>query len=233
MSGLTYEQRKRVIFEFLYRKEGGLLRRYKTPEHMNDDALRDEVNFLVEDINRQIPEDYAEVAMNSLMPEINNAIRRRHGATGWPPAKVFIAATDDAVEVINKRRATAEPTEEFSLDPYKIASRRMRTGEPVGESYLWGRQAVELIARGLVDQPTMEGYRLGAFMARKEHYGEEEAIRWEEEAKARHLAAKEAYRHRKDDGRPIDPEILRRMQADLDAAGAAMDRRAQAMRRSA
>ena len=54
-----------------------------------------------------------------------------------------------------------------------------------------------------------------------------------DEAKALHLAAKEAYRHRMDDGRPIDPEILRRMQADFDAACATMDRRVQAMRRSA
>lgn len=198
MSGLTYEQRKRVIFEFLYRKEGGLLRRYKTPEHMNDDALRDEVNYLVEDINRQIPEDYAEVAMNSLMPEINNAIRRRHGATGWPPAKVFIAATDDAVEVVNKRRATAEPTEEFSLDPHKIAAKRMRTGEPVGESYLWGREAVALIATGLIDEQTMTDYRRGCFEAKREAYGIEYAERWEAEARARHQCAKEAFKERKE-----------------------------------
>jgi hypothetical protein len=109
----------------------------------------------------------------------------------------------------------------------------MRAGEPVSEGYLWGREAVQLIARGLIDQTTMEGYRTGAFTARQEQYGEDHAVRWEAEAKARHQSAREAYHGRKDDGRPLDPEILRRMQADLDAVAGAMDRRSYAMRRSA
>jgi len=233
MSGMTYEQRKRAIFEFLYRDPGGLLHRYRLPDHLSDDAIRDEVNLLVEDINQLVPNETTDADLRLLFPEINSAIRRRHGAQGWPPAKVFIAATEDAVAAAAKKKAASNPTRAASLDPFDITAAKMRAKEPVGEHFLWGRQAVELIARGLVDQPTMEGYRAGAFEARKEHYGEEEAIRWENEAKARHLAAKEAYRQRKDDGRPLDPEILRRMQADLDAAGAAMDRRSQEMRRSA
>ena len=233
MNGLTYEQRKRAIFEFLYRDPGGLLHRYRLPDHLSDDAIRDEVNLLVEDINHLIPNETTDADLRLLFPEINAAIRRRHGAQGWPPAKIFIAATEDAVEAAAKKKAANQPARAASLDPFEITAAKMRANEPVGETHLWGRQAVELIARGLVGQATIEGYRLGAFMARKEHYGEEEAIRWEDEAKARHIAAKEAYRERKDDGRPIDPEILRRMQADLDAAGAAMDRRSQAMRRSA
>lgn len=233
MNGLAYEERKRAIFEFLYRDPGGLLHRYRLPDHLSDDAIRDEVNLLVEDINQLVPNETTNADMRLLFPEVNAAIRRRHGAQGWPPAKVFIAATEDAVEAAAKKRAANQPARSASTDQFEITAAKMRANEPVGEPYLWGRQAVELIARGLVDQPTLEGYRQGAFMARKEHHGEEEAIRWEEEAKARHLAAREAYQHRKDDGRPTDPEILRRMEADLNAVGAALDRRAQAMRRSA
>lgn len=233
MNGMTYEQRKRAVFEFLYSKDGGLLRRYRAPEHLSDDAMRDEVNLLVEDINGLIPNETTDADLRLLFPEINAAIRRRHGAQGWPPAKIFIAATEDAVAEAAKKKAANAPARSSSLDPYEITSARMRAGDTVPEAYLWGTQAVELIARGLVDQTTMEGYRLGAFTARKKQHGEEHAVRWEDEAKDRHIAAKEAYHQRKDDGRPIDPEILRRMQADLDAAGAAMDRRSQAMRRSA
>lgn len=230
MNGSTYEQRKAAIFKFLWQEPGGLLHRYRMPEHLSDDAIRDEVNLLVEDINQLIPNEQTENDLLLLFPEINSAIRRRHGAQGWPPAKVFIAATEDAVAAAAKKKAASQPARAASLDPFDITAAKMRAKEPVGEHFLWGRQAVELIARGLVDQSTMESYRAGAFEARKEHYGEDEAIRWENEAKARHLAAKEAYRQRKDDGRPLDPEILRRMQADLDAAGAAMDRRADQMR---
>jgi hypothetical protein len=233
MNGLTYEQRKRAIFEFLYRAPGGLLHRYRLPEHLSDDAIRDEVNLLVEDVNRQIPEGFTDADMKLLLPEINGAIRRRHGAQGWPPAKIFIVATDDAVEAAAKKKAAGEPAKAKSLDQYEIIAGKMRAGDPVSESYLWGREAVELIARGLVDQGTMSTYRSGAFLARKDGAGETAAIRWEDEAKARHQSAKDTYRQRKDDGRPIDPEILRRMQADLDAVASAMDRRSHEMRRSA
>ena len=233
MNGLTSEQRKRAIFAFLYRDPGGLLHRYRLADHLSDDAIRDEVNLLVEDINQLIPNETTDADLRLLFPKVNAAIRRRHGAQGWPPAKVFIAATEDAVEAAAKTKTASQPARAAGLDPFEITAAIMHAKEPVGETYLWGRQAVEMIVRGLVDQATMESYRLGAFMARKEHYGQDEAIRWEDEAKAQHLAAKEAYRQRKDDGRPIEPETLCRMQADLDAVARAMDRRSYAMRRSA
>ena len=233
MYELTYEQRKRAVFDFLYRKDGGLLRRYRAPEHLSDDAMRDEVNLLVEDINQLIPNEQTESDLRLLFQQINTAIRRRHGAQGWPPAKIFIAATEDAVAEAVKKKAASVPAGTSSLDPYEVTSAKMRAGEPVSEGYLWGREAVQMIARGLIEQITMESYRTGAFMARKDQYGAQAAVQWEDEAKLRHLAAKEAYRQRKDDGRRIDPEILRRLQADLDAVAGAMDRRSDAMRRSA
>ena len=233
MNGLTYDQRKRAVFEFLYSKDGGLLRRYRAPEHLSDDAMRDEVNLLVEDINGLIPNEQTESDLRLLFPKINSAIRRRHGAQGWPPAKIFIAATEDAVAEAAKKKAASAPAGSSSLDPYEITSAKMRAGEPVSEGYLWGREAVQLIAGGLIDQTTMESYRTGAFMACKDQYGEPAAIQWEDAAKLRHRSAKNTYHQRKDDGRPLDPEILRRMQADLDAAGAAMDHRSRQMRRSA
>jgi hypothetical protein len=230
---LSYEQRKRAVFEFLYRKDGGLLRRYRAPEHLSDDAMRDEVNLLVEDINRLIPNEQTESDLRLLFQEINTGIRRRHGAQGWPPAKIFIAATEDAVAEAAKKKTANAPAGASSLDPYEITSAKMRAGEPVSEGHLWSREAVQLIVRGLIDQTTMESYRTGAFMARKGQYGEQAAIQWEDAAKLRQSSAKNTYHQRKDDGRPIDPEILRRLQADLDAVAGAMDRRSYAMRRSA
>jgi hypothetical protein len=233
MYGLTYEQRKRAVFEFLYRKDGGLLRRYRAPEHLSDDAMRDEVNLLVEDINQLIPNEQTESDLRLLFAQINTAIRRRHGAQSWPPAKIFIATTEDAVVEAAKKKTASVPAGTSSLDPYEIISAKMRAGEPVPEGYLWGREAVQLIARGLIDQTTMEGYRTGAFMARKDQYGAQAAIGWEDGAKLRHRSAKNTYHQRKDDGRAIDPEILRRLQADLDAVAGAMDRRSDALRWSA
>jgi len=231
MNGLTYEQRKRAIFEFLYLEPGGLLHRYRLPEHLSDDALRDEVNLLVEDINGLIPSGYTEADMRLLTPEINAAIRRRHGAQGWPPAKVFIAATEDAVAAAAKKKADAEPKREFTLDPLEIASRKMHDGEPVGESYLWGVSAIELISRGLIDEETMTSYRSGAFLARREQSGEDAAIRWEQDAKDRHQSAKEAYLARKHGGEGMTPEAMSRVQRELEGVARRMDERSTEMRR--
>lgn len=227
MYGLAYEQRKRVIFDFLYASQGGLLRRYRLPEHLSDDAIREEVNLLVEDINQLVPNGQTEADFRLLMPEINTAIRRRHGAQGWPPAKVFIAATEDAIKAVEKAKAAKAPVQVKKVDPLENAASKMRAKEPVAEHYFWGRLAVDLQARGLVDEETMNAYRSGAFFARKQQYGEAEAIRWEADAKARHQAALDDRRDR-----PIDPELMRQTQADLEGVGRAIDRRTQEMRGS-
>lgn len=226
MSGLTYEQRKRAIFDFLYRDPGGVLHRYRLPEHLSDDAIRDEVNLLVEDINQLIPNGRTEDDFRLLLPEINTAIRRRHGAQGWPPAKIFIVATEDAIAATEKKKAATAPVVAKEIDPLQNVAAKMHAKEPVGEHYLWGRLAVDLLARGLVDHETMGAYRSGVFFARKKQYGEAAAIQWEAEAKARHEAAKDSARN----SQQVDPDAVRQAQGDLDAAGRAMDRRAREMR---
>ena len=78
----------------------------------------------------------------------------------------------------------------MTLDPLVITSARMQRGEAVGEGYLYGRLACELIQRGLVDKPTMTRYRSAAFLNRRNFYGQEAALAWEAERKAAHEAAK-------------------------------------------
>lgn len=83
------------------------------------------------------------------------------------------------------------------MDRFEIAGNRMAANDPVGEAYLYGSDAVELIARGLVDEGTMRRYRSAAYFHRKDMYGQEAATAWEDSAKARHDAARVVYRERK------------------------------------
>ena len=107
----------------------------------------------------------------------------------WPTEKEIRDAAAAARPQLPKASG-----DEWALDTYTIMGRRMAAGEPVGEGYLYGREACELIKRKLVDQETMERYRKGAFMNRRAVYGHEKAVAWEAEAKARHEAAKGAFR---------------------------------------
>lgn len=105
MNSLSYEQRTRAIFDFLYRKSEplGILRRYRLPEHLSDDAIRAEVNDLVEELNGSMPEALTEGRLGAILKATKDALRRRHGAAGWPPAKVFLASVADAMEAIDRK----------------------------------------------------------------------------------------------------------------------------------
>jgi hypothetical protein len=87
-------------------------------------------------------------------------------------------------------------TPAHNSDPASIVAARMDRGEAVGEDWLYGISACEMIARGLVDRQTMEAYRSGAFFARKTFYGEENARAWEDQAKSKHETAKDMWRNR-------------------------------------
>ena len=82
----------------------------------------------------------------------------------------------------------------MQIDRFIITSNRMAEGEAVGEGYLYGADAVELIARQLVDQETMTRYRSAAFFRRKDIYGHDAALSWEAKAKARHDDAKAVFK---------------------------------------
>lgn len=79
-------------------------------------------------------------------------------------------------------------------DSAQIASERMARGEAVGDIWLYGILACELAARRLVDERTMRAYRSGAYFARRQVYGEAEALHWEKNAKAEHEKAKAVWK---------------------------------------
>lgn len=83
---------------------------------------------------------------------------------------------------------------EGQKDAATRTAERMARGEPVGEMWLYGILACEMGARRLIDETTMRAYRSGAFFARRDIYGEKEALAWEAAAKADHEKAKQVWR---------------------------------------
>lgn len=109
----------------------------------------------------------------------------------WPNVNELGAACSNVKKEKHRRGNFQANAEGPDMRPEAITARKMQRGEPVGESWLYGRQACDLIASGLIDEPTMTAYRSGAFFARRAKYGQEAALEWEAEAKARHDDAKE------------------------------------------
>lgn len=162
-------------------------------------AEADEVTALAAAVGRYAPRDADKLA--AWWPKFE----ARLGETGtglWPTEREI----RDCATEINKSNPTVKA--EARLDPHEIAARKMAAGEPVGEGYLYGADAVEMIRRHLVDRETMTRYRSAAYHNRRTAHGEPSALEWEAEAKSRHEAAKAVALDKSEpqqrDGRPPD-----------------------------
>lgn len=149
------------------------------------EAQADELRALVSAVMRCAPRDPDR--LGAWWPEFESSLGEL-GSGMWPTEKeVRDAAKACAPQV------QALVAEAGDFDGYAITAARMSRGEPVGECYLYGREACELISRGLVDEPTMRKYRSGAYFRRKDIYGADAAQAWEADAKDRHDAARKVF----------------------------------------
>ena len=111
---LTYEERTSRIFNFLFSQADGLLRAYKKPDHLSDDRARAEIDEMVGEINKDIPSTVGDASFDILLKALRSAVKRRHGASGWPAIKVLTAATADALDELDKHKGD-EDVEELML----------------------------------------------------------------------------------------------------------------------
>ena len=95
--------RQQAIFQWLWHPEG-VLHRYRVPDHLSDDAIRAEVGDLVHDLDAALPGCLDADAVADLLPAVHRALRRRHGGQGWPSARTFIEAAQEATEAARRAR---------------------------------------------------------------------------------------------------------------------------------
>jgi len=87
---------------------------------------------------------------------------------------------------------------------------RLRAGEPVSEASFGPRGGSSFIAGGLIDQDH-DGELTGPvpLWPARPFTASRRPLQWRTRQKLRHRSAKNTYHQARDDGRPIDPEILR------------------------
>jgi hypothetical protein len=173
------------------------LDRYSPPASMrgNAQAIQDEVTGLLRILLKFAPPSAYEDWVAEALERCSQIMKTR----AYPTQNELGSACRN----YNKDRhdageADAGPVSEWKPDPALFISNKMARGEPVGEGWLYGIMACELIARKLVGRETMDTYRSGAYLARKSFYGEDAARAWENDAKDRHDAAKVLWRTRND-----------------------------------
>lgn len=173
--------------EYLSQYFNEWLDRFSPPRAIqnNPKAMQDDANSMLAIVGKYAPsQGYAEW-LDKVLTELTESMTTR----SWPAPGELVKACKARTE--HRERPKGE---EWQIDEAAVIGAKMKAGQPVGEGWLYGRSAVDLIKRGLVDLETMTAYRSGAFFARKGKNNDEAALAWEAEAKARHEAAKEMLR---------------------------------------
>lgn len=167
-----------------------LLDRKQMPKRLEGKggAMEDEIRALTAAVTRNAPRNTDRLA--DWWPHFEAALGEIATGGLWPTEREI----RDAARAVGNTAPQASVAPESKTE-HQIIADRMARGDAVGEGWLYGRAACELIQRGMVDRETMTRYRSAAFFARKDIYGEVSALAWEAEAKARHEAAKEAFRN--------------------------------------
>jgi hypothetical protein len=167
------------------------LDRFAVPAHLKDkpDAAQKEAEAILRMFLRYAPREDFVPFLNRVFDQIDYQKKTRY----WPtPQEVGSVCVN-----INKESPKGpKDVDAVDMSSEAIMGRRMAKGEAVGEDWLYGRCAVDLIAGGHVSKEVMTAYRSAAFFARKDVYGEEAALEWEAAAKERHEAAREIHRQR-------------------------------------
>lgn len=169
--------------EYLSQHFNEWLDRFSPPRAIqnNPKAMQDDANAMLAIVGKYAPsQGYAEWLAKVLV-DLTEGMTTR----SWPAPGELVKACKARIEHREKPKG-----EEWKLDECESIGAKMKAGQPVGEGWLYGRSAVDLIKRGLVDLETMTAYRSAAFFSRKDVQGEESALRWEAEAKERHEVAK-------------------------------------------
>ena len=154
---MTYEERTRMIGTWLVK----VLRRYTPPTGMDDDTLREEMNYIVQDINQHIPSQFDNVDIEQVLPKIDGHVRATHGARAWPSIKIFISSTKDAVQEYSKAITVPKVTVSYGADKSDIIiAKRIIAGEGIPD-YMLDPNSItrqRLIDSGLVSESDLSKY---------------------------------------------------------------------------
>ena len=143
-------------------------------------AMREELASLVRCVLRFAPRQQWE----EWWPKFEDRLSEDATTRAWPTEGEVKKAAGLLRGIVS-----VKPAEGDEIDPLAIEAKRMAEGKPVGDEFLYGRRAVGLLRRGLVDQDTMRRYRSALYFSAKGVYGDEPARRMEAEWIARHEAA--------------------------------------------
>lgn len=181
---MQFQDRVRLITA----KLNDFLRLYKRPDHLDQNGALVELREMAEEMNALMPTSFGPEDLAGRINDALRFVRQTYKGRAWPTVSHMV----DAMERVATRKGAVAATDEapkWQLDPLAIAARRMNEGEQVGDGWLYGRDALRLMASGLVPAETFRKYRSALYFDAKAKSGEDSARTMEANWIARHEAA--------------------------------------------
>lgn len=184
---MDYQSRIRIITSRL----NEFLRQYQKPTHLDNEAGLTEIRTITEEINNLISASSSPDDLAQKVDGCFRSIRQDYTQRTWPTPAHFVKGMKvvQARSSIGADNAAGRPSVAQMKGPHEINADRMAAGDAVGDSWVYGRGAVELLREGMVTQDTLRKYRSALYFRAKEVGGPEYAAQIEEAMKARHAAA--------------------------------------------
>lgn len=160
------------------------LRRYSPPNIMKNDAdvMKAERDALLRVLLKFAPQSDYDGWVNRALDKLEYQMKTRAWPTKGELGSVCSNLRKDAF-------VTADVPSVAQRSSLDINADRMNRGEPVGDGYFYGRNAVELVKSGKVSRDIIQKYRSAFFFSMKDVWGEEKARQVEAQYIAKHDAA--------------------------------------------
>lgn len=191
---MEYEARMKLIAGEL----NGFLRRYKRPDHLDNDQALIEIKAMATAVNKRIQSGLSQSAVLSKLDSAFQEVAELFRGREWPKPALFV----EAMANVNRSAPSGDVTaDDWVLDPIQIAADRINAGDAVGDNWLYGHDAVSLMRSGMVSKETMRKYRSAMYFKTKDVIkNEAEARRREDLLIRKHEAAENLFDHRGNKG---------------------------------
>lgn len=161
------------------------LQRYSPPQSIkgNPKAMQAECDALLKVVLRFAPQDGYQGWVAEALEQCSYGMKTR----AWPTVNELGAACS------NRRKESRETVTDLTQpkDDFERYAERIHKKMPVGDGWIYGRNAWELVSRGLVTEDDLQPYRSALFFSMKDSWGEERALAVEAEFKRRHAEARD------------------------------------------
>lgn len=150
---MTFEERMSQIRSEITE----MLATYAVPKHLdNENKVRQEIEGLARMVNHKLPSDTTQDHIRGTFERASMKLKSAHTSRTWPTGKDIDAA-------VTKSMTTSHSSLPHNKGPWKpdtleINARRIRAGEPVGETYLTGKLAERMVSKGLVTEEQIAPY---------------------------------------------------------------------------